>query len=125
MRRTIFPALALSALLLYGCPKHAKDIRDSISTLHGFLVKAQDNHETECKADPSKAACLAINKAGAVQNGASDFVKVYCAGPRPAGTALFSDGGPCIEDSGLQSRADAILTELNASIADLKAIVGK
>ncbi len=119
----ILSAIALLALL-GGCPK-APHIRDGIAALDGFLSKAQDNHEAECKANPSKPICKAINRAGAVQNAAGDFLKIYCEGPREPAVAAFRDGGPCIEEKGLGTRADAVLRELRRTIEDLKAVIGK
>lgn len=114
----------LVALALVGCPREAANIRDSIAALDGFLRQAQDHHEGECVAQPSKALCQAINRAGAVQNAAGDFVKIYCEGPREPFVATFKDGGPCIEQKGMEPRARAVLQELQRTIADLKAIVG-
>ncbi len=124
-RKVSVVAVVCLAFLLAGCPKAAQQIRDGVAALNGFLVQAQTHHGMECKAEPTKALCQSINRAGAVQNATIDFVKVYCEGPRETAVASFKDGGPCIEQKGMEPRANAVLRELNQTIADIKAIAGK
>ena len=119
MKRKFGAMFAVLALLLAGCPSE-KNFRDGIAAFHGFLIQAQDHHETECRAAPTKTLCVSINKAGDALNIARAALKVYCSGTPKAGDQPFLQGGPCVVDKSAEPRMQAAFSELQKLLPVIK-----
>ncbi len=112
MRRSYLIFTLLLALTATGCQPLEQTARDGIAAFSGFLVQAQDHHEVECKAAPTKSLCVSINKAGDVLNMARGLSKVYCSGTPKAGDQPFLAGGPCAADKSVEPRLRAAMSEM-------------
>ena len=119
MRKRIGVIFAVGALLLAGCPSE-KNFRDGIAAFHGFLIQAQDHHEVECKAVPTKTLCVSINKAGDALNIARSALKVYCSGTPKVGDEPFLQGGPCVVDKSAEPRMQTAFSELQKLLPVIK-----
>ncbi len=120
MRRSYLILTLLLALAATGCQSLEQTARDGIAAFYGFLVQAQDHHEVECKATPTKTLCVSINKAGDVLNVARGTFKVYCSGtPKPA-EQPFLAGGPCAADKSVEPRLRAAMSEMQKLLPVIK-----
>ena len=128
VRKRLMAVLLLPLLLpLLACPKFVASSVDTLAAAQGFIAQAQLNHQTECKADPTKNfPCQMINQAVDAQNTAVDALEAYCQLPvRPDPIALKAQGGTtCNENPSAKQVLVSALANLGTVLANYKAQSG-
>lgn len=121
-------SLGLLSLLFSGCPKNLEaNARDAAAAAQGFIQQAQQNHLTECKADPSKDfPCGVINRAVGAQNLLVSAVELYCGWPAFASPDALQQfkGQPCIKSANYAQRVSVAINSLNAILGEYKLASG-
>jgi hypothetical protein len=115
---TLFLTLAVNAA---SCDKAAA-ARDSLATAQGVIVQAQQDHQAECTANPSKAVCTSINKMVRFQNVGIDALETYCGWPaRPTAAQLATVSNvPCAKNANALGILTTAIQNLNVTVADFK-----
>lgn len=124
MKRLLAIPLFLSVVLLAGCPPE-KNARDAIAASHGWITNAQTQWAGTCNINPQQIQCTSTNKLIQAQHAAADALTVYCGGVPPAGQQAYIDGGACVENKSAQGVLLSAIQNMNAIIADVKALLAK
>lgn len=124
----VITTLAVLTLALTGCSPLENSARDAAAAAQGFIEQAQQNHLTECQANPEKDfPCQNINQAIGAQNLLIDAIEQYCGFPsRPGAEALKAlEGRHCIRNKAAGERLRSAVASLNSIIADYRLAAGR
>lgn len=114
--------LALPLLLtLIGCPSVVTTARDTAAALNGAIVAAQAQHQTQCTAAPTQAACVTINKGIDAENLLITTIQTYC-GWSPT-VAPANPTAPCVPVPSALAALNQAVSNANTIIPEVKAVV--
>ena len=116
--------LVVAAFGMFTCNTPLENqARDTAAAAQGFITAAQTAHGAECKADPTKAVCVDINRAVDAQNILIDAAETYCGWQtRPTPAQLAAATASCQRISSASSGLQVATGNLQNILADIKAV---
>ena len=122
MKLTLYVAVLVLLGGLNGCTQLEKHARDTAAALNGAITQAQQQHQQECNATPTLAACIVINKAVDGQNALVTAIEAYC-GWSVANPPVDMAATQCVPVKSAQAGLQTAVANADLFIAELKGVI--
>jgi len=119
--KKLLALIVVMTLAMVACSPLEQQARNTAAALQGALSAAQTQYLTQCKANPTQAACVTINRAVDGQNALVTAVEAYCgwsqSAPPPNGTAT------CVPVKSAAAGLQTAVNNANLFITEVKGII--
>lgn len=114
-------AVLAMTLVMVACSSPESQARDTAAALGGLLTTAQNQHQTECQANPQQSVCQLINRGIAGQNALITATETYCS--MPLSPTPPDPSTVCTPVKSAEPALKAAIANANQLINEIKGVV--